>query len=157
MLAARGRLYPMFATHNAHTVAAVRHMAGSRTDYEFQRLHGMGEPLYHQIVGPERGVACRIYAPVGSHEDLLPYLVRRLLENGANTSFVNRLRDDAAPIDAIVADPVLHTRRLGAIPPPKIPLPAELYRPDRKTSAGITLADPLSSTALHSEQARIGN
>src|SRR3546814_14103256 len=88
-------------------------MAGSRTDYEFQRLHGMGEPLYHQIVEPERGVACRIYAPVGSHEDLLSYLVRCLLENGANTSFVNRLRDDAAPIDELDADAKPEEHRYG--------------------------------------------
>ncbi|MFL5264991.1 MAG: proline dehydrogenase family protein, partial [Stellaceae bacterium] len=98
-LACAGRLlghskafYPQFATHNAHTVAAILEMAGDRRDCEFQRLHGMGEALYEQIVGPDKlDRACRIYAPVGSHEDLLPYLVRRLLENGANTSFVNRI------------------------------------------------------------------
>ena len=97
----------MFATHNAHTLAAVKTLAGKREDYEFQRLHGMGEELYDQAVGADKlGVQCRIYAPVGAHEDLLAYLVRRLLENGANTSFVNRLADDEAPIAAIIADPV---------------------------------------------------
>lgn len=109
MLAARDVLYPMFATHNAQSVAAVMEMAGGKTlGFEFQRLHGMGEPLYHQIVGPDaaRPVACRVYAPVGSHEDLLPYLVRRLLENRANSSFVNRIHNDAMPLDDIVADPV---------------------------------------------------
>src|SRR6516225_5829091 len=92
--------YPQFATHNAHTVAAVLELAGERRDYEFQRLHGMGGTLYEQIVGPEHmDRPCRVYAPVGSHEDLLPYLVRRLLENGANSSFINRLVDEAQPID----------------------------------------------------------
>src|SRR5690606_10182196 len=95
LLAARDLLYPQFATHNAHTVAAVLELARSAgRAFEFQRLHGMGEELYEQIVGEDKlGVPCRIYAPVGSHEDLLPYLVRRLLENGANTSFVNRIVD----------------------------------------------------------------
>ena len=89
--------YPQFATHNAHTVAAILELAGERRDCEFQRLHGMGEALYEQIVGPEQlDRPCRVYAPVGSHEDLLAYLVRRLLENGANTSFVNRIVDDRA-------------------------------------------------------------
>src|SRR6266478_4784105 len=96
--------YPQFATHNAHTAASVLEMAGDRKHYEFQRLHGMGEALYEEITGPEhRDRPCRIYAPVGNHEDLLPYLVRRLLENGANTSFVNRIVDDKQPVDQIIA------------------------------------------------------
>ncbi len=150
LIARRDAVYPMFATHNAHTVAAVLHLAGKPEGFEFQRLHGMGEPLYHQLVGAEADprVACRIYAPVGSHEDLLPYLVRRLLENGANTSFVNRLGDDDAPLDDIIADPVLTTKKLSGIPHPRIPLPADLYAPRRQNSAGIDLTDPLSVEPL---------
>ncbi len=145
LLDAPDAVYPMFATHNAHTVAAVMHMADNPSGYEFQRLHGMGEPLYHQIVSPDSAdsVACRIYAPVGSHKDLLPYLVRRLLENGANSSFVNRLRDDAAPIDGIVADPVEVTRGLDQIPHPRIPLPENIYGPERRNAAGMDLTDPV--------------
>ena len=106
LLARPDCFYPQFATHNAHTIAAIATLAGDRP-YEFQRLYGMGEALHREVVRPESlGKPCRIYAPVGGHRDLLAYLVRRLLENGANTSFVNRLADDAAPIEAIVADPV---------------------------------------------------
>src|SRR5690606_18709325 len=103
-------IYPQFATHNAYTLSAVFHLAGegyTQGDYEFQCLHGMGEPLYDQIVGkPELARLVRIYAPVGSHETLLAYLVRRLLENGANSSFVNRIVDESIPIEALIADPV---------------------------------------------------
>jgi len=135
--------YPQFATHNAHTVAAVLELAGARRDYEFQRLHGMGEALYEEIVGPERmNRRCRVYAPVGSHEDLLPYLVRRLLENGANTSFVNRIIDEAQPIDEIIADPVARLARLPVKPHPKIPLPRDLYGPARRNSRGLDLNHP---------------
>src|SRR6266702_2058893 len=113
MIAAGTAFYPQFATHNAHTLAAILELAGGRTDWEFQRLHGMGEALYGEIVGPDKmNRPCRVYAPVGSHEDLLAYLVRRLLENGANTSFVNRLADDEAPIAEIIADPVAELGRL---------------------------------------------
>ncbi|MEJ2669905.1 MAG: proline dehydrogenase family protein, partial [Gammaproteobacteria bacterium] len=91
LLARRDVIFPQFATHNAHTVAAIQEIAGDKKGFEFQRLHGMGKPLFDQVLGDNAsGVPCRIYAPVGSHEDLLPYLVRRLLENGANSSFVNR-------------------------------------------------------------------
>ena len=107
-------VFPQFATHNAHTIAAIAVLAGNR-DYEFQRLYGMGEALHREVVRPEAlGKPCRIYAPVGGHKDLLAYLVRRLLENGANTSFVNRLADDKAPIAAIVADPVEKAARARA-------------------------------------------
>src|SRR5216684_53401 len=99
MLDAGAAFYPQFATHNAHTLAAILELAGGRVDWEFQRLHGMGEALYGEIVGPDKmDRPCRVYAPVGSHEDLLAYLVRRLLENGANTSFVNRIVDEREPI-----------------------------------------------------------
>ena len=129
LLAAGSVFYPQFATHNAHTVAAVLELAGDRRDWEFQRLHGMGEALYDEIVGPDRlDRPCRVYAPVGSHEELLAYLVRRLLENGANTSFVNRIVDDRQPIDEIVADPVARLAGLAPKPHPRIPLPADLYR-----------------------------
>ncbi|MCC6470591.1 MAG: bifunctional proline dehydrogenase/L-glutamate gamma-semialdehyde dehydrogenase PutA, partial [Alphaproteobacteria bacterium] len=135
--------YPCFATHNAHTLAAVLELAGNRKDWEFQRLHGMGEALYEEVVGKDKmDRPCRVYAPVGGHEELLAYLVRRLLENGANTSFVNRLVDEKAPIDAIIADPVAEVRRLPVKPHPRIPLPRDLFRPERANSKGIDLSDP---------------
>ncbi|MFA7431887.1 MAG: bifunctional proline dehydrogenase/L-glutamate gamma-semialdehyde dehydrogenase PutA, partial [Rhodospirillaceae bacterium] len=127
-----------FATHNAHTAAAVMDMAGPESDFEFQRLHGMGEALYDQIIARH---PCRIYAPVGSHEDLLAYLVRRLLENGANTSFVNRINDERQPLDALVADPIAEVKALEVKPHPRIRPPRELY-PDRLNAKGIDLADP---------------
>ena len=142
LLDAGERLYPQFATHNAHTLASILHLAGQRRDYEFQRLHGMGEELYEQVVDPERyDRPCRVYAPVGSHEDLLPYLVRRLLENGANTSFVNRIVDEEAPVEEIVADPVESVRRLESYPHPRIPLPGGIYGEERRNSRGLNLAD----------------
>ncbi len=144
LLALGERVYPQFATHNAHTAAAVRAMAAGRRDYEFQRLHGMGEALYDELLAlPENPVACRIYAPVGSHEELLAYLVRRLLENGANTSFVNRIFDEALPAAAIVADPAEKLAATSPVPHPAIPPPPELHGPERAAAAGIDLADPL--------------
>jgi RHH-type proline utilization regulon transcriptional repressor/proline dehydrogenase/delta 1-pyrroline-5-carboxylate dehydrogenase len=141
--------YPQFATHNAHTVAAILEMAGERRDYEFQRLHGMGEALYGQIVGTEQmDRPCRVYAPVGNHEDLLPYLVRRLLENGANTSFVNRIVDDKLPIDEIIADPITRLARLRVKPHPRIPLPRDLYGTERVNARGLDLTDPPTLAAL---------
>jgi RHH-type transcriptional regulator, proline utilization regulon repressor / proline dehydrogenase / delta 1-pyrroline-5-carboxylate dehydrogenase len=141
--------YPQFATHNAQTVAAVLELGGERRDYEFQRLHGMGEALYEQITGSEgAGRPCRVYAPVGNHEDLLPYLVRRLLENGANTSFVNRLVDEAQPIDEIIADPIAQLSRMAAKPHPRIPLPRDLYSPTRENSRGLDLNHPPALAAL---------
>jgi RHH-type proline utilization regulon transcriptional repressor/proline dehydrogenase/delta 1-pyrroline-5-carboxylate dehydrogenase len=146
LLASPDAFFPQFATHNAHTLSAVIEMAGgeaaARDKLEFQRLHGMGEPLYEQVVPKEAmGIAARIYAPVGSHEDLLAYLVRRLLENGANTSFVNRIVDEKAPLDEIVADPVLKVRKLAQKPHPRIPLPIDIYGAERKNSKGIDLTD----------------
>ena len=149
---ARDVLYPQFATHNAHTVAYLMNMAGDERGFEFQRLHGMGEALYAQIVSAEGdGFSCRAYAPVGSHEDLLPYLVRRLLENGANTSFVNRLNDEQAPVDGIIADPVAVTRSTRPIPHPNIPLPANLYGDERRNSRGIDMADSMALASLARE------
>ena len=116
LLAAPDAVYPQFATHNAQTLASVMTMAGPnfyRGQYEFQCLHGMGEPLYEEVVGRDKlNRPCRVYAPVGSHETLLAYLVRRLLENGANTSFVNRIADQSVPIDDLVADPVAVARKI---------------------------------------------
>jgi RHH-type proline utilization regulon transcriptional repressor/proline dehydrogenase/delta 1-pyrroline-5-carboxylate dehydrogenase len=143
LFAAGSALYPQFATHNAHTLAAVLELSGGRLDWEFQRLHGMGEALYDEVVGPDKmNRPCRVYAPVGGHEDLLAYLVRRLLENGANTSFVNRIVDERAPIDDIVADPIALLAALPQKPHPKIPLPRDLFQPERRNSEGLDLADP---------------
>ena len=142
LLARPGAFFPQFATHNAQTVAVIIELAGREGEFEFQRLHGMGEALYEQLAGAgAEGYRCRVYAPVGSHEDLLPYLVRRLLENGANTSFVNRIVDDAAPIEDIIEDPVAAAAGLAVKPHPMIPLPADLFRPERRNSAGVDLTD----------------
>jgi RHH-type proline utilization regulon transcriptional repressor/proline dehydrogenase/delta 1-pyrroline-5-carboxylate dehydrogenase len=148
-LLAGQHVYPQFATHNAHTIAAIAVLAGHR-DYEFQRLHGMGEALHREVVRPEAlGKPCRIYAPVGGHKDLLAYLVRRLLENGANTSFVNRLADDKAPISAIVADPVEKAARLEPKANPLIPIPPRLFAPERRNSLGLPLwADEVRETLV---------
>ncbi|MFZ2509392.1 MAG: proline dehydrogenase family protein, partial [Steroidobacteraceae bacterium] len=129
------RLYPQFATHNAHTVASIIHLAAARgRDFEFQRLHGMGEELYAELSDPAgRALACRVYAPVGSHEDLLPYLVRRLLENGANTSFVNRVVDESLPLEDVVSDPVAEAEEAVG-PHPRIPLPIALFGSERPNS-----------------------
>lgn len=149
LLDAGEHLYAQFATHNAHTIAYVLQHAGGRDDYEFQRLHGMGEELYTDIIDAERyGKRCRVYAPVGSHEDLLPYLVRRLLENGANTSFVNRIVDEREPIADIVADPVAEVHALDVIAHPKIPMPKGLFGETRDNSNGINLADRQTGNAL---------
>jgi RHH-type proline utilization regulon transcriptional repressor/proline dehydrogenase/delta 1-pyrroline-5-carboxylate dehydrogenase len=143
VLGAPDAFYPMFATHNAHTVATVLELAGEGRGFEFQRLHGMGEELYDPLVGAEgRGLRCRVYAPVGNHEELLAYLVRRLLENGANTSFVNRIVDERAPIEEIIADPIARVAGLADKPHPRIPLPARLYGTARRNSRGVDLADP---------------
>ena len=135
LLAAPDAVFPQFATHNALTVATIQAMAAGNFyagQYEFQCLHGMGEPLYDQIVGGERGRRpCRVYAPVGSHETLLAYLVRRLLENGANTSFVNRIADPNVPVEALVEDPVAAANALDPVgaPHPRIALPRDLFAP----------------------------
>jgi RHH-type transcriptional regulator, proline utilization regulon repressor / proline dehydrogenase / delta 1-pyrroline-5-carboxylate dehydrogenase len=150
MFDAPDAIYPQFATHNAHSVASVMEAAAPGAGFEFQRLHGMGEALYGPVTEAGEGsVACRIYAPVGSHEDLLPYLVRRLLENGANTSFVNRISDLDAPVDEIIADPVARVGELAAKPHSGIPLPVALYGAARRNSVGIELADPLAVDALY--------
>lgn len=144
LLDAAGLIYPQFATHNAHTLSVVYTWAKQKgvEDYEFQCLHGMGETLYDQVVGADNlGKTCRIYAPVGSHETLLAYLVRRLLENGANSSFVNQIVDEKIAIETLIADPFEATRKQGATPHPGIALPLELFGLERKNSAGIDLTD----------------
>ncbi len=148
LLGNRDAFYPQFATHNAHTVAAVSVMAGNDREFEFQRLHGMGQALYDAVTSKD-GLAqpCRIYAPVGSHEDLLAYLVRRLLENGANTSFVNRLADDEAPIEEIIEDPVAVVRQLDRLPHPRILPPSKLFTP-RENSKGVPLWDDATREPL---------
>ncbi|MBD0271552.1 MAG: bifunctional proline dehydrogenase/L-glutamate gamma-semialdehyde dehydrogenase PutA, partial [Acetobacteraceae bacterium] len=148
-------VFPQFATHNAHTLAAIHVMAGPDFRpgrYEFQCLHGMGEPLYEEVVGPAKlERPCRIYAPVGTHETLLAYLVRRLLENGANSSFVNRIGDPSIPLEALIADPVEAARAVEPVPGaphPRIALPRDLFRPERPNSAGLDLSDERGLAAL---------
>jgi RHH-type proline utilization regulon transcriptional repressor/proline dehydrogenase/delta 1-pyrroline-5-carboxylate dehydrogenase len=144
------RIHPQFATHNAHTAASIIHLAAARgRAFEFQRLYGMGEELHAELSDADgRALPCRVYAPVGSHEELLPYLVRRLLENGANTSFVNRIVDEALSIEAVVGDPVAEVERLGPGPHPRIPLPRALFGAERVNSAGINLSDGREQQAL---------
>ncbi|TDR82294.1 bifunctional proline dehydrogenase/L-glutamate gamma-semialdehyde dehydrogenase PutA [Paludibacterium purpuratum] len=143
LLAAQDAIFPQFATHNAYTLSAVFTLA-SGLDYEFQCLHGMGETLYDQVVGSHNmGRSCRIYAPVGSHQTLLAYLVRRLLENGANSSFVNRIVDESVSIEDLVTDPCEQTVSEGGLPHGKIPLPAALYGTERRNSAGLDLSNEL--------------
>ena len=147
LLAANDCIYSAFATHNANTIGAVKSLAG-KTPFEFQRLHGMGEGLYEELAKLERGIGdtptpVRIYAPVGSHKELLAYLVRRLLENGANSSFVNRIADDEVPIDALVRDPVVELEAIKPKRNPAIPLPNAIFGKGRLNSAGVDLSDPL--------------
>ena len=154
MLAARPRLYPQFATHNALTVASVIEEAQGVEGYEFQRLHGMGEVLYDALLAEQPGAACRVYAPVGSHRELLAYLVRRLLENGANSSFVAVAADPSVPVETILKRPqewivdAAHARH------PHIPLPRDLYRPSRLNSSGVEFGDRAALAALLHEVAQ---
>ncbi len=140
LLAYRDSIYPMFATHNAYTVATILEMAPDRTGYEFQRLHGMGDALYDQVVAEDK-VPCRIYAPVGEHSDLLAYLVRRLLENGANSSFVNNIVDENIPVESLLKDPVETVRSWTQKRNTQIPRSAHLYGSERKNSKGIDLTE----------------
>ncbi|GAB1596645.1 bifunctional proline dehydrogenase/L-glutamate gamma-semialdehyde dehydrogenase PutA [Lysobacter claricitrinus] len=151
MLDSSDAIYPMFATHNAQTIAHVHRMAAGRA-FEFQKLHGMGDDLYAEVIPADRlNVPCRVYAPVGSHEDLLPYLVRRLLENGANSSFVNRITDESVPVDELIRDPIEIVSQFESIPHPRIPLPVDLYRSfgiSRSNSMGVNLANDDALRAL---------
>jgi RHH-type proline utilization regulon transcriptional repressor/proline dehydrogenase/delta 1-pyrroline-5-carboxylate dehydrogenase len=144
LLGATGSIYPQFATHNAQTLAQIYTWAkrDNISDYEFQCLHGMGETLYDQVVGKENlDKPCRIYAPVGSHETLLAYLVRRLLENGANSSFVNQIVDENIAIGTLITDPFVAARQQGGAPHPAIALPADMFKGERKNSGGIDLSN----------------
>lgn len=143
-------LDPQFATHNAHTIAAIVELAGENS-YEFQRLHGMGQGLYDRLLAENDRLRCRVYAPVGGHAELLPYLVRRLLENGANTSFVNRISHADIPIADVVEDPINIARGFGCTPHPKIPLPSALYGSERANSIGINFGDPLAIEGLEAD------
>jgi RHH-type proline utilization regulon transcriptional repressor/proline dehydrogenase/delta 1-pyrroline-5-carboxylate dehydrogenase len=154
----RTKFYPQFATHNANTVAAVRVMAGDNLGYEYQRLHGMGQALHQQSIDSNGlNVPCRVYAPVGTHEDLLPYLVRRLLENGANTSFVNRLVDLELDINDITQDPIEVVRKHKNHRHPQIPLPQDIFQPERINSAGINLQDVATLQNLESRLEKLKN
>ena len=137
-------IYPQFATHNALTLATIYTWAEQAkiTDYEFQCLHGMGESLYDQVVGTQQlNKPCRIYAPVGSHKTLLAYLVRRLLENGANSSFVNQIVDETIPISSLIADPISIVKQTKGLPHPQINLPINLYQPTRQNSRGFDFSN----------------
>ncbi|HYL18861.1 MAG TPA: bifunctional proline dehydrogenase/L-glutamate gamma-semialdehyde dehydrogenase PutA [Burkholderiales bacterium] len=148
LMGARGRVFPQFATHNVRTVATILELAEGRRDFEFQKLHGMGGRLYEQIVGASGGnFPCRIYAPVGSHRDLLPYLVRRLLENGANSSFVHQIGDSRVPLGHLVADPIAAVRGAQFAAHPSIPRPRSLYG-DRTNSMGVDLSDEITEARL---------
>jgi RHH-type proline utilization regulon transcriptional repressor/proline dehydrogenase/delta 1-pyrroline-5-carboxylate dehydrogenase len=160
LLEAPAEIYPQFATHNAQSLASIQCMAGEWAPgrYEFQCLHGMGEPLYEQVVGPRSsgklGVPCRIYAPVGTHETLLAYLVRRLLENGSNSSFINRIADPEVAVEDLIASPASTVRALGrtegaaGLPHPRIPLPRALFGPMRANSRGMDLSDEAALARL---------
>lgn len=147
LLDAPDAVYPQFATHNAYTLAAIYQMAGQNYypgQYEFQCLHGMGEPLYEEVTGRDKlNRPCRVYAPVGTHETLLAYLVRRLLENGANTSFVNRIADHNVSIDELIVSPMDEAAQVVPVGAPhaKIPLPRELFGAERANSAGFDLSN----------------
>ena len=152
LLGAGDSLYPAFATHNANTIGQVKALAAG-APFEFQRLHGMGEELYEELAKLEKAIGeeptpVRIYAPVGSHKELLAYLVRRLLENGANSSFVNRIADEDVPVGELVVDPVAQLATLEPKRNPLIPLPGDIFGPGRRNSAGVDLSDPLVRAPL---------
>src|SRR3546814_97399 len=144
---------PAFASHNALTVATIVEWAGNTREFEFQRLHGMGDGLYERLVR-EHDYRCRIYAPVGGHKDLLAYLVRRLLENGANSSFVHQLADEHKSDEELLADPVEKVKAVGGTRHPSIALPRDLYQPERINSAGLDLGNRM--VLERSEERRVG-
>jgi len=151
LLSARPRVFPQFATHNALTVASIIAEAGGVAGYEFQRLHGMGEALYDALMADEPGAACRVYAPVGEHRDLLAYLVRRLLENGANSSFVSVAADPAVPIGDILRRPQTVIGEPRRARHPRIMRPPDLYAPARGNSAGVEFGDRAALAVLLAE------
>jgi RHH-type proline utilization regulon transcriptional repressor/proline dehydrogenase/delta 1-pyrroline-5-carboxylate dehydrogenase len=151
MLALRPRLYPQFATHNALTVASVLELAGGTDGYEFQRLHGMGDALYEALLERHPAASVRTYAPVGIHKDLLAYLVRRLLENGANSSFVSIAADPDVPVDVLLERPQQKVGRPDRARHRAVPLPSDLYGKGRKNSAGVEFGNAASLDALVAE------
>ncbi|RUM99620.1 bifunctional proline dehydrogenase/L-glutamate gamma-semialdehyde dehydrogenase PutA [Pseudaminobacter arsenicus] len=152
LLSMTDRIYPQFATHNAHTVAAILSMAPDRDCFEFQRLHGMGEQL-HEAVRKAEGTRCRIYAPVGAHSDLLAYLVRRLLENGANSSFVHQLTDESVRPETIARDPFEVAEVQGPATNPAIVRPAEIFGAGRRNAKGWDITDPVTLGAIEHAKA----
>jgi RHH-type proline utilization regulon transcriptional repressor/proline dehydrogenase/delta 1-pyrroline-5-carboxylate dehydrogenase len=148
LLALRPRIFPQLATHNALTVATVLELAGGEDGFEFQRLHGMGEALYAKLAEDRPGIACRTYAPVGSHRDLLAYLVRRLLENGANSSFVALAADESVPVTALLRRPAAIIGSADHAGHPDIPLPRDLYRPQRANSRGLEFGERVALDQL---------
>lgn len=140
-------LYPAFATHNALSVATILEWAGVARDFEFQRLHGMGVGLYETLMA-ERGIAVRVYAPVGGHRDLLAYLVRRLLENGANSSFVHQIADRRISDDELLADPAAQIAAVGLTANPGIPMPSDIFGASRRNASGLDLSDAATLAAL---------
>ncbi|GAB3542492.1 trifunctional transcriptional regulator/proline dehydrogenase/L-glutamate gamma-semialdehyde dehydrogenase [Noviherbaspirillum agri] len=163
LLAATDVIYPQFATHNAHTLASIYNWAkvtgkDNVGDYEFQCLHGMGETLYDQVVGADNlNKPCRIYAPVGSHETLLAYLVRRLLENGANSSFVNQIVDENVSIDSLITDPLKVAKQLGGEPHVNIAQPLDLFGAERKNSAGVDFSNENVLREIDTVFSQLGN
>jgi RHH-type proline utilization regulon transcriptional repressor/proline dehydrogenase/delta 1-pyrroline-5-carboxylate dehydrogenase len=151
LLVARPRLYPQFATHNALTVACVIEDAGGTGGYEFQRLHGMGEALYDALLAELPDLSCRVYAPVGGHADLLAYLVRRLLENGANSSFVSVASDPSVPVETILRRPQSWINDASHARHSHIPLPRDLFGASRRNSSGIEFGDSAALEALVAE------
>ncbi|MDF1599779.1 bifunctional proline dehydrogenase/L-glutamate gamma-semialdehyde dehydrogenase PutA [Mesorhizobium sp. YIM 152430] len=147
------RIYPQFATHNAHTVAAILEMATDRDAFEFQRLHGMGDAL-HEAVRKAEGTRCRIYAPVGAHSDLLAYLVRRLLENGANSSFVHQIVDESVRPEEIARDPFDVVAQQGAARNPALPNPSEIFGAGRVNAKGFDITDPVTEDAIEAGRAK---
>ncbi len=147
-------LYPQFASHNAYTIAMIKKLAAPQQEYEFQRLHGMGEDVYDELLRDDSSVRCRVYAPVGSYNELLPYLVRRLLENGANNSFVNRIENERVAVDELTQDPVAAAVATDFNPHPRIPLPCRLFGQTRLNSSGINFYD--TQTLLELERAFAG-
>ena len=153
LLGMTDRIYPQFATHNAHSVCAVLHMAGDPAVFEFQRLHGMGESLHESVLRANR-TRCRIYAPVGAHRDLLAYLVRRLLENGANNSFVNQIVDKSVAAEEVARDPLAAADALGgAVANPGIASPPNIYGPSRRNARGWDITDPVAVAAIEADRA----
>jgi RHH-type proline utilization regulon transcriptional repressor/proline dehydrogenase/delta 1-pyrroline-5-carboxylate dehydrogenase len=157
LLALRPRIYPQFASHNALTVASIVEMAGDPSGFEFQRLHGMGETLFSALRKGDRTVACRIYAPVGGHRELLAYLVRRLLENGANSSFVSVVGDTDVPVEDLIRRPAALLDNGSRVRHSRVPLPRDLYAPARRNSTGLEFGSAADLGALLRGMAKAGD